>query len=72
MSQRRVYNGKQPTVFLTGNVGAVVPGQVFDVPDQHVAAFDARPDVSMPPPRRPVKKTSGDGESVPPTSDDGA
>lgn len=71
MSRRRIYNGRQPTVFLTGNVGAVVPGQEFDVPDEDVAAFDARPDISVPPPRRTVKKTSGDGDPVPTTSGDG-
>ena len=71
MSQRRVYNGKQPTVFMTGAVGRVVPGEEFEVPDEHVAAFDARPDISVPPQRRGVKKTSGDGDSVPPASGDG-
>lgn len=71
MSERRIYLGKQPTVFMTGRVGAVVPGQEFDVPDEDVAAFDARSDVSVPPPRRGVKKTNGDGDPVPTTSGDG-
>lgn len=65
MSQRRVYTGDQPTVFTTGGVGAVVPGQEFDVPDEDLAAFDARRDISVPPPRRSVKKTSGTDESTP-------
>lgn len=72
MSQRRVYVGKQPTVFMTGGVGSVVPGQEFDVPDDAVAAFDARPDIAAAPPRRPAKKSSGDGESAPPVSGDAA
>lgn len=71
MSQRRVFTGRHPTVFMTGNVGPVVPGQVFEVPDEHVAAFDARPDVGMPPSRRGGKKQDDVGESVSPESGDG-
>jgi hypothetical protein len=71
MSERRVYTGSEPTVFMTGNVGSVVPGQEFDVADEDLAAFDARRDISVPAPKRGVKKSSGDGDPVPPTSGDG-
>lgn len=60
MSQWRVYLGELPVVFQTGGVGRVVPGQVFPVPDEHVARFDARSDVGVPPSRRSVRKTSSD------------
>ncbi len=46
MSQWRVYTGSHPTGFLTGGVGHVEPGQKFEVPDEYLAAFDARRDVS--------------------------
>lgn len=72
MSVRRVYRGAQATVFFTGGVGEVAPDAEFDVPDEHVAAFDARPDVSIPPGRRGGKKTSGAGdESASAASGDG-
>lgn len=71
MSQWRVYLGKHPTVFLTGGVGHVVPGQVFPVPDEHVAAFDARRDVGVPAPRRSGRKTSDSGEAASAVPGDG-
>lgn len=73
MKQRRVYTGAQATVFLTGGVGEVDPGGEFEVPEEHVAAFDARPDVSVVPARRGGKKTTSGagGESDSAASGDG-
>lgn len=45
---RRVYAGPQPTVFMTGGVGRVRPGDGFEVPDGLEAAFDGRRDVAVP------------------------
>jgi hypothetical protein len=65
VSQRRVYTGSHPTVFLTGGVGPVEPGQEFDVPDEHLAAFDARSDVRrVRAAKQGGKKTSSSGDEA--------
>lgn len=65
MSQRRVYTGSHPTVFLTGGVGPLSPGQEFPVEDEDLAAFDARPDIKpVRAAKRRGRKTSSGGDEA--------
>jgi hypothetical protein len=62
VTQRRVYTGSHPTVFLTGGVGQLNPKQEFDVEDEHLEAFDARSDIRrVRAPKRGGRKTGGAG-----------
>lgn len=54
------YTGALPTVFQTGNVGPVEPGQEFTVPDSLGEAFAARPDIEviLTPPAKAAKSSA--------------
>lgn len=41
------YTGVIPTVFITGDVGEVEPGDEFNVPDDLSESFTRRPDVEI-------------------------
>lgn len=62
---RRKFTGETATVILTGNVGPVTPGGEFDVPDELVARFDARRDVTIPGRKRKAR-TGQPGDGQPP------
>lgn len=49
------YTGAAPTVFQTGGVGPLEPGEEFSIPDDLAPAFLNRPDIEPVRPARPAK-----------------
>jgi hypothetical protein len=44
---RRIYTG-EPTNFVTGGIGHAEPGDVIEVPEELLEAFDRRTDIAVP------------------------